>query len=264
MTPPNPRLPNIDRLAARRTQETLRFLGTEIRRQREDAGISQRRLAAAAGISQPHLARIETGDAHVGIATLERICLALDADLRLAVYPNSGPRLRDRFQPRMIEELLNDAGPWWRWYPEVLVSRPVRGVIDVVGHDPRRHLVVSVEAQSQIHRLEQQLRWSGQKADALPSATIWPEVATEDVRVARILLLRSTRNTRDLAAAFDGTLRAAYPAPMAEVRAALRDPDLPWPGNGLLWMTVDGREARFLGRLPPRPAPGIRVPLALR
>lgn len=243
----------------------MRLVGTEIRRQREDAGISQRRLAVAAGISQAHLARIEAGGVHAAIETLERVCLALDADLRLSVYPNSGPRLRDRFQARMIEALLRDVGTWWRWYPEVLVSRPVRGVIDLVGHDPNRHVVITVEAQSQIRRLEQQLRWSGQKADALPSAAIWPNVATGEVQVARILLLRSTRITRDVAATFEATLRAAYPAPPAAIRRALSDPDVPWPGHGLLWMTVDGREARFLERLPPRSqGAAIKGPFALR
>jgi predicted transcriptional regulator len=45
----------------RTTRETIRAIGTDLRLQREDAGVSQARLARAAGISPSLLPRIEAG-----------------------------------------------------------------------------------------------------------------------------------------------------------------------------------------------------------
>ena len=71
------------------------------------------------------------------------------------------------------------------------------------------------------------------------------------MRVNRLLVLRSTPGTRDLARRFSETLRAAYPARAADALAAIETPDRPWPGAALLWAEVDSRGARILGG-PPR------------
>jgi hypothetical protein len=122
-------------------------------------------------------------------------------------------------------------------------------VIDVVIGDPHACRVVSIEAQSEIRRLEQQLRWALAKSDALPSSTIWPFLEAtfdETPSVSRILLLRSTTATRELARSFATTLAAAYPADPADIRRALMDPAAPWPGPGIIWAHVEGNAARLL------------------
>ena len=67
----------------------------------------------------------------------------------------------------MIEALLTLLPSDWERYVEVAVTRPVRGVIDVVLARPAAGRIVSLEAHSEIRRLEQQLRWATEKSDAL-------------------------------------------------------------------------------------------------
>lgn len=133
---------------------------------------------------------------------------------------------------------------------EVPVYRPVRGVIDLVAHDRAANLAVATEVQSQMRRLEQQVRWSNEKADALPSAGFW-RFADPAPRIERLLVLRSTRSNRELATRFAETLATAFPAASSEAYRALTTPYAPWPGSALLWATVDGDTARIFDR-PPR------------
>ena len=138
---------------------------------------------------------------------------------------------------------------------EVPVYRPASGVIDLVAHDRAAGILVATEIQSEIRRLEQQLRWSKQKADALPSADFWRFVEG-DPRIDRLLVLRSTHANRELASRFDETLRAAYPAPSADAFRALTTADGPWPGSAVLWARVEGDVATILERPPRGVGPG--------
>ena len=178
---------------------------------------------------------------------------ALGADLSLRLYPNTGPRIRDHIQARIVEELLRVAHPRWRRHTEVPVYRPARGRIDAVLYDRAAVLMVATEIHSQVHRLEQQLGWAQLKADSLESADLWRATATKPT-VSRMLVLRSTRATRELAARFEATLRTAYPAATSALHSALVG-KTPWPGPGILWADVTAEQTRILDR-PPR---GVRV-----
>ena len=177
----------------------------------------------------------------------------LGADLAIRLYPNTGPRIRDHIQARIVEELLRIAHPRWHTYAEVPVYRPARGRVDVVYHDPAAVLMVVTEVHSQIQRVEQQLGWANLKMDSLPSADLW-RLAVAGQVVSRLLVLRSTRTTRELVGRFEHTFRSAYPAPAASVYAALVS-QAPWPGPGVLWADVSGDAVRILDH-PPR---GIRL-----
>ncbi|PZT75704.1 MULTISPECIES: helix-turn-helix domain-containing protein [unclassified Streptomyces] len=74
----------------------LVLVGERIRRERERAGLNQRELAGRAQLSQPTLTRIETGArAHVTLAELDRLAVALDIPVRLLT---SGDPVRERVQ----------------------------------------------------------------------------------------------------------------------------------------------------------------------
>jgi hypothetical protein len=152
----------------------------------------------------------------------------------------------------MVEALLREAHPSWKRLVEVPVWRPVRGVIDAVLARPGE-VIVAIEVHSELRRLEQQIRWAREKADALPSAEAWSMLlgSAPTVPVSRMLVLRSTRANRDLARAFESTFRAAYPTRAADAVRALRDPAAPWPGPALLWAETAAGGARILDR-PPR------------
>jgi hypothetical protein len=178
--------------------------------------------------------------------------------VQLRLFPTTGPRIHDRIQAPMIDGLFLELDERWKRLAEVAVQRPARGYVDAVLYSAQEHVVVATEAQSDIRRLEQQLRWAQDKANSLPSSPLWPVLATADLpppRISRLLLLRSTRATRELARTFEATLATAYPARAADVHRALTTAAGPWPGAGILWVVVEGGHARVLDR-PPR---GVRL-----
>ena len=233
----------------RKVLERVRtHVGEDARRLRLDAGLSIQRVAGASGISRSHLNEIELGTADGSLPALVALADSLGADLSIRLYPNTGPIVRDHIQARIVEELLRIAHPRWRRMTEVPVYKPARGRIDVVFHDPQPAQVIATEVHSQVRRLEQQLGWARMKADSLPSADFWR--FADSPTVGHLLVVRSTRATRELARRFEATLRAAYPASVADAFAALAG-RARWPGSALLWADVAGEAVRVLDR-PPR------------
>jgi hypothetical protein len=88
----------------------------------------------------------------------------LGADLQVRLYPTTGPRIHDRIQAAMIEALFAALHPGWKRIPEVAVHRPARGFIDAVLVLSSEGLFVATEGQSEIRRLEQQIRWGRSEA----------------------------------------------------------------------------------------------------
>lgn len=237
----------------RRRRTRTRFvkdsIGGDLRRLREDAALTGAAVARAVGISPGHLCGIEKGSSEASTAVLVGIADVLGADLSVRAYPSTGPRIHDRIQSQIVEHLLRTVRPRWRTFVEVPVMRPARGYIDLVLADQPDPLFVATEVSSEIRRLEQHLRWAQDKASSLPSAALWSN-APSSAEVSRLLVLRSTRNTRDLAQRFPETFEALYPARTRDVFAAVCG-DGPWPGAGVLWARVEGDKVTLLDR-PPR------------
>ncbi len=236
-----------------RTVEVRRLIGRELVRLREDAGLPQVQVARAAGISPGHLCGIEQGTSEASTAVLVAIADVLGADLTVRMYPNTGPRIHDRIQSPIVETLVQTARARWRPFVEVPVTRPARGYIDVVLRDRTGPTYVTAEIQSELRRLEQTLRWAQDKAAALPSADLWRD-ASPDANISRMLVLRSTRMTRDIAQRYAETLGAAYPARVRDVYDAITGTG-PWPGAGILWVRVDGDVVTIL----PHPPRGVAL-----
>jgi transcriptional regulator with XRE-family HTH domain len=248
---PLPLSQRIEREAVRHATEVRRALGAEIRRLREDGHISQRRLAAAAGISQSHLCRIEADKVKPTARIEAAIAIALGAQLEMRLRVGTGSPIRDHIQAQIVEALLRVAHPRWRRLVEVPVHRPVRGSIDVVLYDPTAGIIIATEVQSQIRRLEQQLRWSNEKARAiLPSGAI-PQAGAATPDVSQLLVIRSTRTNREIVATYTSTIRTAFPASAELAHRAITTNEGTWPGAALLWATVEGSTVRILDG-PPR------------
>lgn len=216
---------------------------------REDAGITQARLAAAAGVSAAHLCEIERASVDASLEVMASVSEALGGRLRIRIEPGMGPAIRDHLQSAMVEALLRSVHPRWARFPEVAVHRPVRGFIDLVLADRVDNLLVAVEVHSQIRRLEQQLRWANDKADALRGLAELSPVgpAGGAPTISRLLVLRSTQATRATLDSHWHLLAAAYPAPQRSVMAALSG-HAAWPGAGIVWMTVESGQARVVDR----------------
>jgi transcriptional regulator with XRE-family HTH domain len=234
----------------RRSRRMAMTLGEDIRRLRMDASISTARLAEAVGVDRSHLARTESGQARPSTSVLIAIGVALGADFSVRYFAGSGPRLHDRFQAAMIEAFLRALDPRWRISLEVPISSPSRGVIDIVLTDSESGITIAAEAQSELRRIEQQIRWHAEKALGL-AALQGAAPAGPDVAVSRLLILRSTRATREIARQFEATLHTAYPARSDDVVTALTTPSGSWPGPGIAWMHLHGTFATLM-RFPPR------------
>lgn len=224
-------------------------VGGEIRRVRIDAGLTQRRLAGLAEIDHGFLSLIERGLREPSLAVLVSIATALGGTISVRLHPGTGPRIMDPIQARIVEALVRILDSRWIPMLEVPVYRPSRGVIDLVVHDRAAAVLVAVEVHSELRRLEQQVRWLNEKADALPSADFWRFV-DPPARIERVLVLRSTAANRQVASRFAATLATAYPARSADAYDALTSSDGPWPGSGLIWATVEGDSARILRNAP--------------
>ena len=65
------------------------LIGQAIRERRLSLGLSQVELATRAGMTQPALSRLEAGGVVPTIPLLERISMALDADLIVEIAPHA-------------------------------------------------------------------------------------------------------------------------------------------------------------------------------
>lgn len=218
-------------------------MAEDVRRAREDAGISQRALSRAAGASSATVSALERGTYDPATEVQARVGEALGTGLGVRFFPGTDPLLRDHVQAATVEALLREQHVRWSPTAEVWVTRPVRGVIDLALEPAdAREPLVATEAQSELRRLERQIRWAQAKAAALEQARVRS--------VSRRLLLRNTRRTRTVVAEHTRSMAIAYPVPAAEAYAALTD-DLPWPGPALLWVDLDRGRARIRST-PPR------------
>lgn len=128
-------------------------------------------------------------------------------------------------------------------------------MIDLVLHDVAAHLAIATEVETSIARLEQQIRWAHLKTDSLPSADLWPFLSgAGEPSVSRLLIVRSTRDAREVVGRFAEVVGAAYPAASAHAYDALVG-ESDWPGPALLWADIDGGRATIR----PTPPRGIRV-----
>lgn len=207
-----------------------------------DAGIPMETLARAAGVPPSYLRRIMAARANPSLETYAKLAVPLGADLAARLYPNTGPLIHDRHQAPIVEALL--AARHRRWVPatEVVVRQPARGWIDLVLHEPRERRVLAVEVESDIRRIEQQVRWARMKAESLPSSDHWP---ADGADISRLLVVRRTRATRQTAVEFARQLAVAYPAHPQDAIAALTG-TAEWPGAAMLWAQVEPNRVRFL------------------
>lgn len=235
---------------SRRVRSHALRTGETIRRIRTDAGLTRAAVGRMSDVDPSYLRRIEAGSVIASIPTLTAIGVALGCDTSLRFFEGSGPRLHDRFQAPMVESFLAIPHPArWQASLEVPVTAPRRGVVDVVLDERSSHgLRIATEMHSVIHRIEQQLRWMHEKADGLATHHAG---AGQERRTSSLLVLRSTRDNRELVGTFLSTFRSAFPARPADILDALTTIDGAWPGAGVLWMQVERGVATVLDG-PPR------------
>jgi DNA-binding XRE family transcriptional regulator len=248
MTTDRDRPRDLDRKVQDRLRRLERKVGEDLERLRIEAAVSKASTARAAGIDRSFYGRIERGDAHPSLETIEAAAIVLGGDVSVRIYRGTGPRLVDRHSARMTQALLASAAAVWRPHLEVAVWRPVRGVIDAVLSRRRPDLFVLTEFVSTLARLEQQIRWHAEKADAVGSSRLARDGSPPPT--SKLLVVRSTASNRDITRQFETMLRTAYPARTADAMAALTTGS-PWPGDAIIWVRIDGDTVHLLPG-PPR------------
>lgn len=234
MTRQRPTHTNAQRAGRNRGRAERKAVIDSLKRAREDAGISQRALSRAAGLGPTAVWEVEEGDREPTISVLARIAAALGGELAVRYYAGSGPPIRDRFQTPMIDALVARLDPRWGATPEVWVTEPIKGVIDLLLTD-RNGARIVCEAHSELRRVEQQVRWLGAKVEAL--------AGHGRTRPSSLLLLRDHPSTRAVAIQYADYLATTFPARHRDAVTALTA-NAPWPGNAIVWMeAVRGRAA---------------------
>lgn len=230
--------------AARRAKGSIAH---DLVQHRTDAGVTRAELARAANVDPAYLRRIEQGKASPSVETYARLATALGDDLALRLYPNTGPTIRDRHQAAIAEALLGYAHPRWRSFLEIAVRRPSRGWIDVGLLDPHAMVMVAVEIQSELRRLDQLIRWSAEKAASLPSWEGWASLGPA-ITTSQLLIVRETRATKAVGREFRRLLRTGFPADPEDALASLRGMAI-WPGAAVVWAVQGaGGHIRFAAR----------------
>jgi transcriptional regulator with XRE-family HTH domain len=225
--------------ADRRSELLRRSLAGDLRRLRQDAGLTLEAVATAAGLDPTTVSKLESGEFRPSVETYMRVTTALGADLHARPYPTTGPPIHDRHQSRMVEVLLASLHRRWDATAEVAVRRPARGFVDQVLFDRVAPLLVATELESDLRRIEQLLRWGTEKAASLASADGWHAWARDrEPQISRLLVVRRTRANRAIADVVRRQLREAYPGDSRDALEALTGTSA-WPGAAMVWARLD-------------------------
>ncbi len=229
---PATRKRNAIRDGDRDLRRTCNQFGEEFHELRLRAGVSQAAIARSIGVARSVVCRLEAGDQEVGLRIRARAASLLGATLKLVIYADGDPLIRDAAHARLVEALLALRDRRWQATVEAPVPGPGRRSTDI--RLERGADLVLCEVESRVRRLEEIVREVHDKRE-----TVRPTVRP-GTRVHVVLVLPPTRHHRSLVRAHPETIRAAFPTRSADLRAALEAPNGAWPGDGLLWLAAGG------------------------
>ena len=105
--------------AAQAADQLVARLGRELREARITRGLSQASVAAAAGLTQARVSRIERGRDHRStIDMLARFAATVGLELSIRLFPGGQP-VRDRAHVALLERFKAAVGNSWNWASEV-------------------------------------------------------------------------------------------------------------------------------------------------
>lgn len=190
------------------TTKVRTVVGRELREARGAAGLSQREVGSAVGMSHSQVSRIELGRlANPTIEQLSRLSIAVGLELSVRLYPGSDP-IRDVAHVRLLERLRSELHPTLTWRTEVPL--PIRGDFRawdaVIGG---REWLVAVEAETRVGDAQALQRRLARKV--------------RDGQIRHVLLLvADTVRNREAVAAWGSGLGAMFPSSARITLDALR------------------------------------------
>lgn len=191
---------------ALRADRICRSTGLDIRTWRTSAGLTQRELARAAGLSRSFLSRLELGRPRdVSLRAVAHLFAALGYELSVKGYP-VGPPIRDAAQVPLLIRLRDRVSPTFRW----TLESPMLAAGDLRAWDARLDgpTSIGVEAETRLVDVQEVLRRMSLKQ--------------RDSGVVRVMLLLAAThaNRRTLAQSLP-VLRQTFPLDTREVLTAL-------------------------------------------
>lgn len=201
-----------------RANRVVRSIGLDVRTWRTAAGLTQREVARAAGVSRSFLCRLELGRSHdVKVGAVGVVFAVLGHELSVKGYPVGTP-IRDAGQARLLAQLRQRVSQVYRWTSEAPMSIPG----DLRAWDVRLDgpTSIGVEAETRLSDLQELQRRVSLKQ--------------RDSGVSRLLLVvAGTHHNRDVIRRSMPVLRQMFPLDTRECLYALaagRDPG----GNGMV------------------------------
>jgi transcriptional regulator with XRE-family HTH domain len=240
-------------------------IGRSIRAVRVKRGWRQDDVAAAAGVSQSTVSRIECGELEeIQLGTLRRVGAVLGIRVTLDARWRGGEldRLLGSRHSAMHEELarLFETLPEWITVPEVTFAIfGERGAIDILAwHEASRTLLVIelktelVDVQETVGTLDRKMRLAAEVA----AKRGWRPAV-----VASWLVVADSPTNRRRVAAHGAMLRSAYPADGRTMPGWLREPRGAVAALSFLSSTRVGGVGRSLApvRRVRRPTPNVTV-----
>lgn len=225
--------------AADHDREMLTTFGRNVRESRQQARLAQRQLAAAAGVSESALRRVERGaSANISVDTLQRIGYALDRPVtvqlaRGVAEPVDAGHLA---MQELVVRLIGAAG----YRPQVELPSVRHGTwrsSDVAAMCAADHSLLGIECWNTIGDLGAGFRSSDRKRhdlDELAAATWGPG----DHRIGICWVMRATRANRELVARYPSLIASRFPGSLAAWVQALAEGAAPPIGDGLVWCDV--------------------------
>lgn len=234
--------------------DPIRF-GRGIRALRQRRGWRQEDLAAAAGVSQSLVSRIELGQLeNVPLFKLLAVARALGAsvDLRLHWQGESLDRLIDAAHASLVEQVVRlISAHGWETLTEVSFSiYGERGAIDVFARHAQRRRLVVIEVKSAIGDVQATLSALDRKVRN--AAVIARERGWAPWPAARILVVADSSTARRRIAEHAATFEAMLPTDGPATRRWLRTPEPAVIGG--VWFLSPTRRASTRRRVRPSSA----------
>jgi transcriptional regulator with XRE-family HTH domain len=205
------------RLAAR----ALTGIGDELREARLRAGLSQRSVAGAAGLSRAELSRVERGVApRVPYQTIVLVGAALGVDVPLRAFPSGDP-VRDAAQLALLTRFRLLLPRSLRWQTEIPVRQPGdRRAWDAVVSSGSGTWRIPVDAESRLRDVQALSRSKALKL-------------RDDGGGPMVLLVADTRHNRHVLRLARADLASSFPIAGREVLRALVAGRMP-VGSGIV------------------------------
>jgi transcriptional regulator with XRE-family HTH domain len=212
--------------------DLLGGIARELRTTRRGAGVSQRRLARVAGLTQSGVSRTERG-VRTSL-TLEELAVhasALGLRVSVKLYP-VGSRIRDEPQLRLLAHLRTLVHPVFRW----LAEAPVGGQGDLRAWDVRLTGPVTIGIDAETRLLDIQ---------ALQRRV---ELKRRDSGVDRVVLvLADTKHNHRVVREFRAALLPSFPLGTRDLVESLRSGRDPG-GDGIMFVAPRPRPTGGGGR----------------